>query len=112
MKFETTGRARVQSVRCCVLFDRSNGTIRHVHRVVTMEGAEETPQGEIERRALRFAKDLGVVVSRIAPLHVDPDIFEAGKRYMVDPRTRRLKEAPSRTTGSKDSRQQGKGAPS
>lgn len=90
MTFQSTGRAQVRSEKCCVLFDPSDGAIRHVHRVVTMEGADETPEQIIEKRTLQLAKELGVEVAQLQLLHVDPRSIEPGQQYVVDPAKRCL----------------------
>ena len=93
MRFETTGRQRIESVRCCVLFDAKDGEIRHVHHVVTLHGALETSRAEIEKRAFALAADLGVEVNRLRSLHIEGDELQAGSRYnKVDPSGRRLKK--------------------
>lgn len=90
MDFKTTGRARVQSVKCCVLFDPADGEILHTHRVVTMDGAAEVSEREVEKRTLELAKGFGLKVAKLRSLHVDAGAFEAGKRYAVDPKSKRL----------------------
>jgi len=90
MTFLSTGRTQVRSIKVCILFDPSDGTIHHTHRVVTMEGADETPEQLIEQRTLQLAKELGVEVAKLQLLHVDAGSMEPNKRYAVDPRRRSL----------------------
>lgn len=90
MEFLSTGRTQVRSVKCCVLFDPSDGAIHHVHRVVTIEGADDTPEQLIEQRTLQLAKELGLEVARLQLLHVDPHSIEPNKQYAVDPSRRCL----------------------
>lgn len=90
MTFQTTGRTRVRSIKCCVLFDPADGTIRHTHRIVTMEGADETPEPMIEERTRLLAREFGIEVDRLQLLHVDSQGIESNKHYKVDPRNRRL----------------------
>ena len=84
MSFLSTGRTQIRSVKCCVLFDPSDGVIHHVHRVVTMEGADETPEQLIEERTFQLAKELGVEVAQLQLLHVDEHSIEPNKQYVVD----------------------------
>jgi len=84
MTFLSTGGTQVRSVKCCVLFDPSDGAIHHVHRVVTMEGADETPEQLIEKRTLQLAKELGVEVAQLQLLHVDAHSIEPNQQYVVD----------------------------
>ena len=60
MKFTSTGKASVRSDAVCILFDPIDGAIRYVHRVVTLDGAEETPTPAIEKRALQLAEESGL----------------------------------------------------
>jgi hypothetical protein len=88
--FRTIGERKVQSMKCCVVFDPSDGVIRHVHRVVTMEGAAETQDDEVARKALTLAKERGLSVSELETLHVHPDALKPGSQYRVDVQTRAL----------------------
>jgi hypothetical protein len=90
MGFATTGKTRIRSDKCCVLFDPASGTIRHVHRVVTMEGADVTPERDVERRARTLAKDLGTDAANLKALLVDSESIKPGKPYAVDPKKRTL----------------------
>ena len=92
MEFLTTGRTSVQSVKCCVLFNPSDGAVRHVHHVVTMEGAVETAEPAIEKRTVGLARESGVNVKGLKSLLVDPAEIESDKVYAVDPKARRLVE--------------------
>lgn len=84
MMFQSTGGIQERSVKCCVLFDPSDGSIHHVHSVVTMDGADETPEDTIEERTLQLAKELGVDVGQMHLIHVDPHSIEPNKQYAVD----------------------------
>jgi hypothetical protein len=84
MNFLSTGRSRVRSIKCCVLFDPSDGAIRHAHRVITMEGVDETPAQRIEERTSQLARRLGVDVAGLQLLHVDAATIEPNQRYIVD----------------------------
>ena len=90
MRFESTGRAQIHSVKCCVLFDRKDGAIRHVHHVVTIQGAAETPDSEVEKRALKLARELGIDTKQTQLIHVDAQALDPQARYKVDPKTRKL----------------------
>lgn len=90
MNFTSTGKTQVRSEKVCVLFDPSDGTIHHVHRVVTMEGAEETPEHDIEKRAHHLAREFGLEAAKLQALHVDGSKIEANTMYKVDTLKRRL----------------------
>lgn len=89
MNFQTTGNTKIRSLKCCVLFDPADGVIHHVHRVVTMEGAQETSESELEARTLHLAKRKGLDTGRLQVLHVDPAVLARG-HHRVDPATRTL----------------------
>jgi len=90
MQFQTTGKKRISSAKSCVVFDKAKGTILHVHHVVTIEGAQETSDSEVEKRALELTKDRGVKASKVGVLLVDPKAFERQVRYRVDVKKRAL----------------------
>src|SRR5678815_4232372 len=92
MRFLSTGRTQVRSIKCCILFDPSDGAICHTHRVVTLDGADETPKEQIEKRTLKLAKELGLEVKKLQVLHINANDIEPGKQYAVNPTTHRLVE--------------------
>jgi len=67
-----------------VLFDPKDGKIAHTHRVLTMEGAAETPDHLVEERARYLAKGLGLDVSSLELIHVDAKEMRPGVIYRVD----------------------------
>jgi hypothetical protein len=85
---------RVQSEQCCVVFDPTDGKIRHIHEVVTLEGAEAVPDYEVEQRALSLAAQVGLDTSLdtslLKTIHIDPEELTPGERYAVDPDTMTL----------------------
>jgi hypothetical protein len=98
----STGYA-VRSVKACVVFDTASGEIQHVHQVVTMEGAEETSDDEVKRRALLFARQrlesgtalpgeqaVRAVQGELEAVEVDPSQLEVARPQRVDPGTRSL----------------------
>jgi hypothetical protein len=90
--FHTTGNFEVKSVKCCVLYDPSNGEIRHVHRIVTMDSAYETSTKDLEERTLKMASELGTNITSMKLLHIDEKMIESGKKYKVDVNNQRLVE--------------------
>lgn len=87
----------IRSVRSVAVFD-TEGTIVHVHSVVTVEGADETPDEDIERRALELVAERGLERADLQTLPFGPDDVEDGVRYRVDPASRSLE--PSGRLGS------------
>ncbi len=81
---QTPDAPRVQSVQTCVVFDPTDGTIQHIHDVVTLEGAEAVSNYEVEQRALTLAADRGLDSSTLKTIHVDPEELEPSRRYAVD----------------------------
>ena len=86
----TTGKPEVRSIMCCVLFDSSDGTIRHTHQIVNMEGVEEPSEDQVEKRARQLAKELAVDITNLHALHVDVSSIKPGMKYAVDPNKRCL----------------------
>ena len=90
MNFQTTGDTKVSSVACCLLFDPQDGKIRHVHRVVTMQGAPALSRSEIEARTLRLASKMGMDTASLRLLHVEEEALSERARYTVDPVSHQL----------------------
>ena len=90
MRFLSTGRTQVRSTKYCILFDPSDGAIRHTHCVATLDGADETPKEQIEKRTLKLAKELGLEVKKLQVLHADGSEIEPDTQYTVNPATGRL----------------------
>jgi hypothetical protein len=88
VRSESTEQMR-SSVTSCVVYDQK-GAIVHVHSVVTVDGAKETPPKEVEKHALEMAADRGLETSGLHALHVHPDQLQPGVRYRVDPASRSL----------------------
>jgi hypothetical protein len=94
MSFQTTGSRKVNSTRCCLVFDPHDGKIHYIHRIVTMDGAKETSEQEMEDRTLHLAKELGLNVGKLHIIHVDSRALAHGMRYSVDPQSRKLVGTP------------------
>ena len=104
MSFQAGGNAKVQSIRGCVLFDPKDGSIRHINRVITLEGAVATSEKDMETRTLRLAASLGLESASLQLLHVNHEAFIPGRHYKVHTKTRSLTEIKikgSRTIGGK-----------
>jgi len=80
----TDDKRQVRSVKCCVVYDSTDGTIRHVHHIITVEGAEETPEERVVERTLELATDLGIDRATVRTLRVDDSALKPGVRYAVD----------------------------
>jgi len=59
-----------ESVKTCLLYDRTNGRIIHTHQVVTLSGGKVVDDGEVESRAFAMAKKAGQDVSKAKALHI------------------------------------------
>jgi hypothetical protein len=93
----------VRSVKACVVFDSASGAVRHVHQVVTIEGARETPDDEVRRRALSLAQEqlesgtplpgeqvIRAVEGELEALQFDPLQLDLTRPHRVDLRTKSL----------------------
>jgi hypothetical protein len=97
----------VRSVKACVVFDSASGEIQHTHQVVTIEGAEETSDDEVTRRALSLARErlesgiplpgeqaVRAVEGELEALQVDPSQLDVARPQRVDLATRSLVPTP------------------
>jgi hypothetical protein len=84
MKFASTSRSKIQSIKCCILYDAKDGTIKHVHRTITIAGANESYECSIEERTLELARDLGVDITSTRALRLDDEELDPNKQYKVD----------------------------
>ena len=90
MQHVTRGVPGVASLRGCALFEPADGQIRHLHRVATLEGAEEISGREVEERARKVAAECGIDEARLEAVEFDPRELDPNQRYRVDPKTKRL----------------------
>ena len=74
---------KTKSIRSVALFDANDGTILHMHHVMTMEGCEPRDMEEIEKDALRFAKKLGHSVENLKILRA-PNTINPFTKYRID----------------------------
>jgi len=69
-----------------VVYDRSKGSIHHIHHVVNLPGAEIRSPEHMEQTALSYVP--GQVRERatggLAVLRIQPEQLERGKFYRVD----------------------------
>jgi hypothetical protein len=100
MEFVSTDDGRVRSVKCCVLFDISSGEIQLVHRVVDLDGADETADEDVVRRALALANDVRLNTAALEALLVEPSTITGSTHYRVDTRTKSLIEMPAADASS------------
>ena len=94
MQFQTTGSRKVNSIRCCVVFNPADGKIEHIHRVVTMDGARGSSEKEAEARTRYLAKSLGLNVDKLEIIHVDSQALVPGLQFSVDLKSRKLVGTP------------------
>jgi hypothetical protein len=90
MSFATTGTKKVVSAQCRVVFDPADGTIHHIHHVVTVEGARSSSQQEIEQRTRDMATGLGLDMTRLDVVSVEPHHLVRGTKYKVNTASRAL----------------------
>ncbi len=100
MPFQTTGKRRIVSAKSCVVYDKVKGRILHVHHVLTIEGAQEASDSDVEKKAVELATSRGIKPAKISVLSVDPKLLESHARYKVDVKKRVLVELPRRKTSN------------
>jgi hypothetical protein len=98
MRFATTGAKKIISTQCRVMFDPHSGAIHHVHRVVTMDGAQESSEQEVEHRTRDLARSLGLDIEKLHMISVDPSDLVPGAKYKVDPKSHKLVLDPSKAS--------------
>ena len=74
---------KTKSIRSVALFDANDGTILHMHHVMTMDGCEPRDMEEIEKDAVRFAKKLGHFVENLKTLRA-PNTINPFAKYRID----------------------------
>ena len=74
---------KTKSIRSVALYDANDGTILHMHHVLTMEGCEPRDMEEVEKDALRFAKKLGHSVENLKILRA-PNTINPFTKYRID----------------------------
>lgn len=96
MQVHTSGNIEVFASRTTVLHDES-GRIHHVHMTTILKGGHVPGEAEMEQMARRIAKSRGLPVERLSALHFEAHELAPHKRYAVEPRSKRLIEAPARS---------------
>lgn len=88
----TTHSSPERSVQRVVVFNRSDGSIQHIHDVVTVEGAASVTDAQVRERALALVAERGIETNGLDVIHVQPDEMKPGTRYRVDVRSQQLVE--------------------
>ena len=98
--FVTAGTApRVVRIQALAFHDRS-GEIRHMHHVITLEGAEPRSYEAMLEDATTHARELGVDLARLRVLHVTAP-FDLGAQHKVDVKKGVLVPVPSMRPGER-----------
>jgi hypothetical protein len=74
---------KTKSIRSVALYDANDGTILHMHHVMTMEGCEPRDMVDIENDTVRFAKKLGHNVENLKILRA-PDSINPFAKYRIN----------------------------
>jgi hypothetical protein len=95
MHMDSTPDVRIVGHLACVVFDRRNGKIAHVHQSITFEGARTPSKENVASRAMSLSRELGaklpgIKFDRLEVMHVDPAELIEGAALKVDLRKRRL----------------------
>jgi hypothetical protein len=82
--FSQVGKVpKTKSIRSVSLYDANDGTVLHMHHVMTMDGCEPRDIVEIEKDAVRFAKKLGHTVENLKILRA-PNTINPFAKYRID----------------------------
>jgi hypothetical protein len=74
---------KTKSIRSVALYDARDGTIFHMHHVMTMEGCNPQSHKDVEHDAISFAKKLGHSTDNLKILHA-PDYVNPFTKYRID----------------------------
>lgn len=74
---------KTKSIRSVALYDANDGTIVHMHHVMTMEGCQPRDMVDIEKDAVNFAKKLGHIIENLKILRA-PDTINPFAKYCVN----------------------------
>ena len=74
---------KTKSIRSVALFDANDGTILHMHHVMTMEGCEPRTWKKLKKMLLRFAKKLGHSVENLKTMRA-PNTINPFAKYRID----------------------------
>jgi len=88
---------KTKSIRSIALYDSNDGTILHMHHVMTMEGCEPRDITDIENDTLRFAKKLGHNIENLKILRA-PESINPFAKYRIDLVNMQFVELPSPIT--------------
>jgi len=88
---------KTKSIRSIALYDANDGTIIHMHHVMTMDGCEPRDIVDIENDTLRFAKKLGNNIENLKILHA-PDSINPFAKYRIDLTNLEFVELPNPIT--------------
>jgi hypothetical protein len=101
--FVTAGTApRVVRIQALAFHDRS-GEIRHMHHVITLEGAEPRSYEAMLEDAQSQARQIGVDLARLKVLHVTAP-FDLSAQHKVDVKKGVLVALPSTRLGERQPR--------
>jgi hypothetical protein len=88
---------KTKSIRSVALYDSNDGTIVHMHHVMTVEGCEPRDIVDIENDTLRFAKKLGHNIENLKILRA-PESINPFAKYRIDLASMQFVELPSPIT--------------
>ncbi|MBD0331723.1 MAG: hypothetical protein ICV66_03635 [Chitinophagaceae bacterium] len=92
----TTGGSIIpESIDTYVLYD-DVGTIHHIHKVITLKGAERLSEYDLEARTASLAQTRKKLPPNLKWLQVRNDALEPNNKYAVDLKTLSLIKKESR----------------
>ena len=80
------------SNKVCVLYDRKDGRVLHMHHVLTMPGGHDVSEEELETRARDMAKRAGHDITSLSTLRVSGEDHDVSSHYQVDLAKNKLKK--------------------
>jgi hypothetical protein len=82
---QTTGSTKIESIYAVAIYDPNDGSVRHMHHVVSMTGSLPKNPETIEKEAISNATRYGHEVANLKVLHVqDLKLRGISAEYRVD----------------------------
>lgn len=90
---------KTSKVHTCVAFDPGSGKIRHIHKEVTLEGANIPSESQIEAKVREFVSRKGHNLNELKLIFVE-DTRAQDKHYHIDPKSLKFVEVQRKSRTS------------
>jgi hypothetical protein len=90
---------KTSKIHTCVVFDPRDGKIRHIHKEVTLEGAQIPSESQIEAKVREFVVRNGRNLQEVKIAFVE-DTRAKDRHYQVDPKSLKFVEVQRKSRNS------------